>query len=80
MNPLVLQNNSVVVTKIDKLNKRFALSVTVNASPLQLHTPSIQSIIAAKVKQAVKYMQWEGFVEGSVDYWQCEISAISQQT
>lgn len=79
MNPLMLQNKTVAVTKVDKMNKMFALSVTVHASPMQLHTPFVQGVIAAKVKKAVEYLKWEGFVDGSVDNWKCEISATAYQ-
>jgi len=79
MNPMVLQNGAVVVTNVNPATKTFSIAVKVHCSPLQLHTPFIQKMIACRVAKAVDYLQWEGLVEGNVDTWKCEIAAVAYQ-
>ena len=80
MVPQLLLRNNVEVVSINPVTKTFALTVTLQVSPLQLYSTFIQKEIAKRVRFAVKYLEAEGFVpDVKKENWHIIITGIAKQ-
>jgi hypothetical protein len=80
MLPIVLQNKTVEITSINPLMKTYSVVVKVSVTPIELHTPRVQTMIVKKVAKATNYLVMEGFIpDPSVNKWKINIIGIVEQ-
>jgi hypothetical protein len=60
--------------------KTYSVVVKVSVTPIELHTPRVQTMIVKKVAKATNYLVMEGFIpDPSVNKWKINIIGIVEQ-